>query len=64
MNIIRDLQQKIKNNLTKNRVVMIFGSRRVGKTILMRHIVEQFEGKTLVLNGEDYDTLMWLVQGT
>lgn len=60
MNIIRDLQQKIKNNLTKNRVVMIFGSRRVGKTILMRHIVEQFEGKTLVLNGEDYDTLSLL----
>jgi predicted AAA+ superfamily ATPase len=60
MNIIRDLQQKIIQNLTKNRVVMIFGSRRVGKTILMRHVVEQFDGKTLVLNGEDYDTLSLL----
>lgn len=37
-------------------VLLLFGARRVGKTILMRQIVDSFTGKTLVLNGEDIDT--------
>ena len=60
MNIQRDLFPKIENSLKPNKVVMIFGSRRVGKTILMKQIIGQFEGKSLTLNGEDYDTLALL----
>ncbi len=60
MNIKRELLQKIESSLKPNKVVMIFGSRRVGKTILMKQIIGQFEGKSLVLNGEDYDTLALL----
>ena len=60
MNIERDLQQKINKSLKPNKVVMIFGSRRIGKTILMKQITGKFEGKTLTLNGEDYDTLALL----
>ncbi|GHV23898.1 ATPase [Clostridia bacterium] len=58
--IKRDLQKKIENSLKPNRVVMIFGARRVGKTVLIRQIINDFEGKILSLNGEDYDTLALL----
>lgn len=43
-----------------NRVIMIFGARRVGKTVLMNQIVRRFDGKILTLNGEDFDTLALL----
>ena len=59
-NIRRNLQQRVENALKPNKVVLIFGARRVGKTVLMNQIVKQYTGKTLVLNGEDYDTLALL----
>ena len=43
-----------------NKAILIFGARRVGKTILMRQLVKGFQGKTMLLNGEDYDTLALL----
>ena len=58
--ITRNLKQKLLEYLKPNKVVLIFGARRVGKTVLMNQIVEQFTGKTLILNGEDYDTLSLL----
>jgi len=60
MIIIRNLQQKIVENLTPNKVVLIFGARRVGKTVLMTQIAKQFKGKSLIMNGEDYDTFALL----
>jgi predicted AAA+ superfamily ATPase len=58
--IVRILRKRIEKNLNPNKVVMILGARRVGKTVLMNQIVRQFDGKTLMLNGEDYDTLALL----
>lgn len=58
--ITRQLYAKITDRLKPGKVVLIFGARRVGKTILLRSIVNQFKGKTLILNGEDYDTLSLL----
>ncbi|MDD5184030.1 MAG: ATP-binding protein [Paludibacter sp.] len=55
--IKRLLEDQIFNRLISNKVVLLFGARRVGKTVLMRQIIERFEGKTLLLNGEDYDSL-------
>jgi len=43
-----------------NKVVLIFGARRVGKTMLMNQIIDKFEGKKLIMNGEDYDALALL----
>lgn len=54
--IKRILQDRIATRIEPNKVVMIFGARRVGKTILMNQIIEGFAGKTMMLNGEDYDT--------
>lgn len=55
MVIKRLLQEKISKRITPGKVVIIYGARRVGKTVLLRELVNSFEGKTLLLNGEDYD---------
>ena len=54
--ITRRLQSVIEQRMLPQKVMLIFGARRVGKTILMRQIAESFDGKPLVLNGEDADT--------
>lgn len=56
----RLLQDRIAARMEPNKAVLIFGARRVGKTILMRQLVKDFTGKTMLLNGEDYDTLALL----
>jgi hypothetical protein len=52
----RLLQSIIEQRMLPQKVMLIFGARRVGKTILMRQIVGSFDGKSLVLNGDDADT--------
>jgi predicted AAA+ superfamily ATPase len=56
----RLLQDRIAARIAPNKAILIFGARRVGKTILMRQLVKNFVGKTMLLNGEDYDTLALL----
>lgn len=56
----RLLQDRIAARIEPGKAVLIFGARRVGKTILMRQLVKDFTGKTMLLNGEDYDTLALL----
>jgi len=58
--IKRSIQNRIENSLKPNKAAMIFGARRVGKTVLMNQIVKQYGGRVLILNGEDYDTLALL----
>lgn len=55
--INRLLQSKILESLAPNKAVLIFGARRVGKTVMMRQIVDSYSGRTMMLNGEDFDTL-------
>jgi len=54
--IKRILQDKISERIEKGKVVLIFGARRVGKTFLLKQLLKNHKGKTLLLNGEDYDT--------
>ncbi len=56
----RLLEDRICDKLTPNKAVLLFGARRVGKTVLMRQVIERVAGKKLVLNGEDFDTLSLL----
>lgn len=53
--LVRTIQKGIENQLVPNKVVLIFGARRVGKTVLLRQVLDNFTGRTLLLNGEDYD---------
>ena len=58
--IKRAIEDKIYNRLIANKVILLFGARRVGKTFLMRQILERVKGGKLLLNGEDLDTLVLL----
>ena len=60
--IKRLLQDKIATKIEPNKAILIFGARRVGKTVLIRQVVKDFAGKTMILNGEDYDTLALLAE--
>lgn len=60
----RILQDKISNRIAPGKAVLIFGARRVGKTVMMRQIVDGYPGRTMMLNGEDYDTLALLENRT
>ena len=54
--INRSLEPVIKQYLKPNKVVILLGARRVGKTELIKHILSQIEEEVIVLNGEDEDT--------
>ncbi|PZX12949.1 hypothetical protein LX69_02753 [Breznakibacter xylanolyticus] len=51
--LIRDLSQSIIRKLQPNKVIIIFGARRVGKTVLVKEILTQLNEPVLSLNGED-----------
>lgn len=51
--LIRDLSRNIIKKLQANKVVIVFGARRVGKTVLVEEILEQINEPVLSLNGED-----------
>ena len=53
--IKRILQDKIEERLVPGKAVLIYGARRVGKTVLLKEIVKKTDGKTIILNGEDID---------
>lgn len=54
------MQDRIAARIEPNKAVLIFGAQRVGETVLMRQLISDFAGKTMLLNGEDYDTLALL----
>ncbi len=58
--IERIIQSRIEENLKPNKVNLVFGARRVGKTVLLKTIEKNFSGRTLFLNGEDSDTQILL----
>ncbi|MDR1390695.1 MAG: ATP-binding protein [Treponema sp.] len=62
MEIERILGARILKSLKPGKAALIFGARRVGKTILIRQVITRWRGKTLLLNGEDYDTQALLEQ--
>jgi uncharacterized protein len=58
--IQRFSENQILQSIQANKVVLLFGARRVGKTILLKQIAEKLSLKILFLNGEDYDTQILL----
>ena len=51
--IVRDITEAIKKKIQPNKVVMIFGARRVGKTVLVQHLLNQISEPVLRMNGDD-----------
>ena len=56
MNINRAIETTLIERLIPNKVNLIFGPRRVGKTFLLKKILSNIGFKTLSLQGEDADT--------
>ncbi len=56
----RNLQSIIENNLNKQKVSLLLGARRVGKTETLQTIYSSRKSTTLWLNGEDVDTITLL----
>jgi hypothetical protein len=50
----RELQETILKALVPNKVIVLLGARRIGKTILLGQIIEQLNEECLLLNGEDF----------
>lgn len=56
MNYIkRTLEDVIRDQLKPNKVLIILGARRVGKTELIKHVLNGVSEKVMYLNGEDQD---------
>lgn len=53
--IKRILEDRIISELKPNYVSLLFGARRVGKTVLIKEIIKKLKLNHLFLNGEDYD---------
>ncbi len=51
--LVRELSENILKKIQPNKVVIIFGARRVGKTVLVKEILSKIEEPVLSLNGED-----------
>ncbi|MCB9260854.1 MAG: ATP-binding protein [Flavobacteriales bacterium] len=49
----RKIVENIMNKLQPNKVVVLFGARRVGKTVLLKEVLKQINEPILSLNGED-----------
>jgi predicted AAA+ superfamily ATPase len=62
MIIKRELQERIEARLISGKVILLFGPRRVGKTILISEILKKYAGRTLVMNGEDATTIALLAE--
>lgn len=55
MIIKRAIEDRICDLLGSNKVILILGTRRVGKTFLINRVKEGYDGKVLMLNAEDAD---------
>lgn len=53
--IKRYIENQIVSKLGSNKVILLFGTRRVGKTFLINSIQKNYTEKLLLLNGEDFD---------
>ena len=53
--IKRALESTISTLIGKNKVLLIMGTRRIGKTILVKSVQDAYKGKSQLLNAEDFD---------
>lgn len=51
----RHIQKAIEESLFKNKVIVIYGARQVGKTTMVKEIQKRYEGQSLYLNCDEPD---------
>lgn len=55
--IQREIEKEIINHIIPNKVIVISGARRVGKTFLLKSIIEKINEPYVFLNGENITTI-------
>lgn len=50
----REIEESILKALVPNKVIVLLGARRIGKTILLGQIIKKLNEEHLLLNGEDF----------
>lgn len=55
--IQRIIEDQVIKSLVPNKVVILLGPRRVGKTVLIKQVIEKLNEPYLLLNGEDFTVL-------
>ncbi len=55
--IDRIIEKQIIKSLIPNKVIVLVGPRRVGKTVLINQIIKTLNESHLLLSGEDFRTL-------
>lgn len=58
--IQRALEKKLLSDIKPQKVVLLSGARRVGKTVLMEKLIREYGDGVVFLNGEDYTTVEML----
>jgi uncharacterized protein len=53
MDVVRLLQSEIEKKLGRQKVILLYGSRRTGKTTIISNIAERYAADVLLLQGED-----------
>ena len=53
--LTRTIESQLLDALVPNKVIVLLGPRRVGKTVLIRQLIDQLSEPYLLLNGEDAD---------
>jgi hypothetical protein len=53
--IRRSIEEQVIEYLKPNKVVVLLGPRRVGKTVLIKQVLAKISEPYLLLNGEDQD---------
>lgn len=56
----RALEDQLFSDIKPQKVVLLLGARRVGKTVLMEKLIKRFGEGVVFLNGEDFTTLEML----
>ncbi|MBI9069853.1 MAG: hypothetical protein JEZ09_21350 [Salinivirgaceae bacterium] len=51
--LVRELSETIIKELQTNKVVIVFGARRIGKTVLVKEILDKVNEPVLTLNGKN-----------
>lgn len=62
--IPRIIQQEIEKNLFKNKVLLLIGARQIGKTTLLKQVLQNCTEKSLWLNADEYDVKRKLENAT
>jgi len=62
--VSRAIQKNIEKRIGENKVLLIFGTRRTGKTKMIESIKKNLKQQNLFLNGEDLDTQAILAKRT